>query len=275
MGVQRDGNVWHTIFYLFKDKSGISKAEELCESLGAAIKGNLLTATTLHCGRQNSVEEASFGADISLEYGFAFTFNSLKDKQEATDNNDIYDEFRNELDELRDTTPSDDSSRDFRGIFVMDWIHGETNRMNLRPSTRTKAVKSESVWHFVFFRFKSDEYTFRATPYLIDYFRDLQLKSVDPRDESRRLITMFSFGSSLNDQMLGFVEEKDVETFHLQYAFLPVFGSREDKEIYVGNAAPPHIGNETAHNVFKQTIAPFLDLPGGVFVFDFDDKASN
>lgn len=240
-GYVLDGPTWHTIFYRFANESGTHVAEEYCHDFKKGFL-TIVGPVSVHCGVQNSIEQVSFGehgienqdvAERSLEYGFAFTFDSEEVKNGVVQNNQIYLSFREDLDEFRDETSF--STQDYRGIWTFDWTHGITKRSNMRAFESTKYVKRGSTWHFVFFRFKSDNYTYEVTPSIIDNYRDLENTMVSPSDSSKKLASLFSYGAQSSLENLAFGAHTGVNiTRSTEYGHVQSYDSFDDKEFMVG-----------------------------------------
>jgi len=268
-----DGRVFHSVFYRFKDETGIDKARDFCLYFNEAIKEKELIAVSVHCGIQNSMEDLSFGLgmklDKSLEYGLVLTFRTLEDKLDVIRHSDLYNAFRSELNAFRDT--------EYRhnGILVMDWIHGEREKTNGRPPSSPNGptiIPSGSLYHFVAFKYNNNND--EIIPFLVDMQRDTKLNSVDPRDGERALITSFIWGQSNNEESTGSFTPRNELFF--DFVFVPTFKNQIDRDIYVGTIDGElpeqikNIGYDFAHNAFKEIIAMYLD---DLFVFDFIDEA--
>lgn len=288
-----DGPVWHSLFYRMTDQSGIEAANTWCLTLKNASYASL-PAVSVHCGVQNSIEQVSFGAhgvaqsaaNRSLEYGFALTFNSEAVKDSVIEGNALYLQFRAGMAAHQDSNSF--AEQGFGGIWVFDWTHGETNRTNIRPHNATQAVAPNSTWHFCFFRFKEDAYTFHVTPTLVDNYRDLENTMVDPANETRKLATLFSFGIQSSAEELSFgPHDGTALNRSTEYGHVQSYRSFEDKEFMVGADHTARPLYDDHHDLFKAMIGglhpnaetgemgAFFEWNGsvaeGVFVFDFTD----
>eukprot|EP01084_Bolivina_argentea_P122299 216721_1 len=294
-----DGAAWHTIFYRMTNQSGIDAAKTFCFELKNITlnDNNAFPATSVHCGIQNSIEQVSFGphgttqnnTERSLEYGFAFTFKSVTLKNIVTQNNKIYSNFRVEMDKYRDQTSF--SQQNYKGIWIFDWAHGITNRTNMRAYNATSYVKMNSTWHFCYFRFKRDSYTYHAIPTIIDNYRDLENTIVSPNNSSKKLVNLFSFGIQNNVENLSFGPHDNIMfNRSTEYGHVSSYDTFNEKEFMVGANHVERPVYDIHHDLFKAMIGQlhqngsgvfdgaFFGSPvknvsdlEGVFVFDFTD----
>lgn len=300
-GYIKDGPAWHVIFYRMTDQTGITAAKSMCLTLKntSYYHPDSLPVSSIHCGVQNSIEQVSFGphgtaqnaSQRSLEFGFAFTFESADSKLSVVNSNSMYSNFRSTMDTYRDQQSF--SEQGYKGIWLFDWVHGETNRTNLRPHNATGYVKPNSTWHFCFFRWKTDAYAYGVTPTLIDNYRDLEHTMVSPYNSSKKLATSFSFGIQSSTENLSYGPHNGTAfNRSTEYGHVQSYDTFDEKEYMVGANHADRPLFDPHHDLFKSMVGGLWKnasgvIPGneqpaffesmgnwleGVFVFDFTDN---